>query len=74
MSRTKHQLGLYGEQGIESVHAEVNRIKKPLIGLRNDEVRLTCIMKRHILRSTPELKDHDDEPKPKKRRMRKKVE
>ena len=26
MSRTKHQLGLYGEQGTESVHAEVNII------------------------------------------------
>lgn len=42
-------LGMYGEQGMESLHATMNSLKRAFISMPNDKERLTSTMKEHYI-------------------------
>ena len=44
-------LGLYGEQGVESLHATMNSLKWVFICMPNEKERLKSIMKEHYMRT-----------------------
>ncbi len=55
LERYPFGLGLLGEQGTESVHAVINRIKRNYQALPSEEKRLQTIVEEHSLRCAPEL-------------------
>ena len=57
MRRWKFGLGLHGEQGLESLHAWVNRLKARSQGIKSVPHRLAFIMKQQWMRSSPMLLD-----------------
>ena len=61
--------GLMGEQGSESVHAQVNRIKRRYVAVKSDTKRLKATIEQQHLKCAPELKRHL--PQKKKYRPRK---
>lgn len=45
--------GLMGEQGAESIHAAINRIKQRFRAIPNKEKQLLCVIKEHHLQVSP---------------------
>ena len=45
--------GLMGEQGAESIHAAINRIKQRFHAITNKEKQLLCVIKEHHLQISP---------------------
>ena len=61
-------LGTYGEQGGESIHAEINRMKSTychMKGLR----RLKSIMNEHFIKNNPTVKKYQKKAQPRKRKI-----
>ena len=48
-------LGLHGEQGIESIHAEINCISKSKQSIRDPLQKLRCTLIDHHLKVSPEI-------------------
>ncbi len=55
LERYPFGLGLLGEQGTESVHAVINRIKRNYQAIPSEEKRLQTIVEEHYLKCAPEL-------------------
>ena len=72
MQRWSAGLGLYGEQGMEGLHATINKLKKTFIPLPDPEQRLRSLMKEHYMLVNPESKLNDLQPK--KRNLKRKHE
>ena len=49
--------GLYGEQGMESLHASMNQVIRSFTCMPNKKERLTSVMKEHYMRVNPESKE-----------------
>ena len=67
IKKTKHGLAFTGEQGIESVHAQFNTLKRSFHGIRNDKDRLLATLREHHLKTSPQI--HVEAPVPKKRKL-----
>ena len=61
-------LGLYGEQGGESIHPEFNNLKRTYCMMKPNSRRLLAMLKEHHLRVHPEAKSM--RPPIKKRKFR----
>ena len=64
--------GLYGEQGMEGLHATINKLKKSFESIADPELRLRSMMKEHYMLVNPESKISDLQPK--KRNLKRKHE
>ena len=49
--------GLYGEQGMESLHATMNQLSRSFVSMPNRKERLTSIMKEHFVSVNPKCKE-----------------
>ncbi len=63
LKRYPFGFGLMGEQGAESVHAQVNRIKRRYVAMRSGTKRLQSTIEEQHLKCAPELKGHIPEKK-----------
>ena len=63
--------GLMGEQGAESIHAHLMKLKRIYQGVANEVDRLEYIVKEHMLKSAPSLTTlrHPTKKRPRKRRL-----
>ncbi|XP_078620860.1 uncharacterized protein LOC144887476 [Branchiostoma floridae x Branchiostoma japonicum] len=59
-------LGFFGEQGIESTHAQFNAIQKATCGIRDESQRLKATMERHLLKLCPSREGGVRAPTPRK--------
>ena len=48
--------GLYGEQGMEGLHASINDLKRAFESMPNRGDRLKSVMKEHYMRTNPKGK------------------
>ena len=64
--------GLYGEQGGESAHNGINKMKHRYYNIKNDLTRLNYIMNQHLLSTNP--KAQVIKPKKKTRNLKRKTE
>ena len=48
--------GVYGEQGIETLHAEFNRLNQTYCRMGSSNRRLDCMMKEYMTRVHPEAR------------------
>lgn len=62
-------LGLMGEQGAESIHAQINSIKKAYTNMPDKVSRLECILREHHRQVCPILQKQN--PKIKRRKLSK---
>ena len=63
-------IGFYGEQGGESIHKEVNKLRRTYSTVQRDTDRLQCIMKQQLLSCHPKPKTI--QPKKVKRNLKRK--
>ena len=49
--------GLYGEQGLESLHASMNKLMTSFTSMPNPVEKMTAYMKEHYTRVNPNLKE-----------------
>ena len=63
-------IGFYGEQGGESIHKEVNMLRRTYSTVQRDTDRLECIMKQQLLLCHPKPKTI--QPKKVKRNLKRK--
>ena len=49
--------GLYGEQGMESLHASMNQLARSFTCIPNRKDRLSSVMKEHFMRVNPKSKE-----------------
>ncbi len=54
VTKWKFGMGLLGEQGAESIHANFNAIEKSYSGIPNSKNRLLRVTQKHHLRVDPE--------------------
>ena len=46
-------MAFHGEQGVESIHAEFNRLQRAACGIRNKELHMKSVMRSHHMRCAP---------------------
>ena len=51
--------GLYGEQGMESLHASMNQLIRSFTSMPSKKERLTSVMKEHYMRVNPKSKSKE---------------
>ena len=56
ISRWKIGLGMYGEQGAESIHPEFNELRKIHCGIPSDIERIKTIFEQHHMKVRPEAR------------------
>ncbi|XP_047131823.1 uncharacterized protein LOC124810830 [Hydra vulgaris] len=61
-------LGTYGEQGGESIHAEINRMKSIYCHMKGVG-RLRSIMNEHFIKNNPTVKKYQKKAQPRKRKL-----
>ena len=66
IQRWRIGLGLYGEQGAESIHPEFNELRKIHSGIVSDEERIKAIFEQHHMKVRPEARVLIPEKKPRK--------
>ena len=74
IQRWKGAFGLYGEQGMESLHVAMNELKKPFASMPIDEERLTSIMKEHYIQTNPKGRTQQEKYEPTKRNLKRNKE
>ena len=55
ISKWKTGCGLYGEQGIESAHNGISKMKHQYFNIKNDLERLKYIMNRHLISTNAQV-------------------
>ena len=63
-------IGFYGEQGIESIHNAVNKLRRTYSTVQRDTDRLECMMKQQLL--SCHSKPKTIQPKKVKRNLKRK--
>ncbi|XP_066934119.1 uncharacterized protein [Clytia hemisphaerica] len=61
-------LGMYGEQGAESIHPEFNSLRKTYASHKPAEKRLQTMVEQHLLRVAPEVRVTVPKPPTRKRK------
>ena len=69
INKWKFGLGMYGEQGGESIHPEFNRLKKTYASVRPNTARVKVMLEQHHLTVKPLAKSMT--PQIKKRKINK---
>lgn len=69
ISKWKIGLGLYGEQGGESIHPEFNMLRSTYSSVRPPASRVRVIMEQHHLKVTPICKSYIPEIKKRKKEL-----
>ncbi|XP_066265318.1 uncharacterized protein [Branchiostoma lanceolatum] len=66
MQRRGFGLGFFGEQGIETTHAQFNNIQRATGGIRDETKRLKVTLERHLLKMCPTRVGGIPAPNPRK--------
>ena len=61
-------LGIYGEQGGESIHAEFNSMKSTYCHMKGTR-RLKSVMEAHYIKNHPSVKNYQKKAQPRKRKL-----
>ena len=59
---------MHGEQGAESIHAEMNKLSLSAKGIKSQSDRLMCVMKKHHTKVMPKVQHHVIPQKSRKRK------
>ena len=60
--------GLMGEQGAESLHAQIHTLENRFCGVSNELQRLEYVVREHNIQSAPEIRDLQPPPRKWQRR------
>ena len=63
MRRWGHGMAFHGEQAVESIHAEFNRLHRAASGIRNRDTRCLSVMKAHHMKCSPTIQSYIVQPK-----------
>ena len=59
LSKWGASFGLYDEQGMESLHASMNKLIRSFLCMPNKKEQLTSVMKEHYMRANPKSKENE---------------